>query len=254
MELRSETWDAFWGRLLRIEYFEGKWDMYRKVADSRAEWLEQAFGLDKSRPLLSCACGEGGIELALARRGFNVTGIDRCSAFVHFAREQAAEGQLNNATFLSGDLRSERPLPDGFGTVCCFDTFGLLNDQQEQRLLANMAGALLPDGLLLVDSPQRDAQNAARTWSPVGDGHLLMETRWDAKAGMQHLEPLYIGPDGQRVNLQDPYDDTRDEHTGVIRYLYGPEELTRLVQSTGLNAQVVTHQRKGYYMVAARKG
>lgn len=254
MQLRSETWDTFWGRLLRVDFFEGKWEMYRKVADARAEWLETAFGLDQSRPVLSCACGEAGIELALARRGFNVTGIDICAPLVHFARAQAAEEGLENVTFLTGDLRSERPLPDGFGTVCCFDAFGLLADKHEQKLLGQMAAALVSGGLLLVDSPQREAQSASRTWAPVGDGHSLTETRWDGKAGMLHIEPLYVAADGQRINLVDPYDETRDEHTGVIRYLYGPEELNKLVQSTGLNAQIVQHQRKGYYMVAGRKG
>ena len=63
---REESWDGFWAKLLRIDMFEGQWEAYRKVADSRAEWLEKTFGLQKDRPVLSLACGEGGIELALA--------------------------------------------------------------------------------------------------------------------------------------------------------------------------------------------
>ncbi|MBN2083470.1 class I SAM-dependent methyltransferase [bacterium] len=254
MQRRSETWDSLWAQLLRIDFFAGKWEMYRKVADSRAEWLEKTFQLDKQKPVLSCACGEGGIELALARRGFNVTGIDICPAFIHFAREQASTEQLASASFLTADLRGANPLPDGFGAVFCFDTLGLLSDEEEQKLVRKMASALLPGGLLLVDCPLREAQAPARTWWEQNDGYVLMDTRWDKDAGVQYIDPIYITAAGEFVELRDPYDQTREEHTGVIRYLYTQQELARIMQPAGLHAQAVPHQRKGYFMLAARRG
>jgi len=252
MEPRSEKWNSYWAQLLRIDFFEGHWEMYRKVADARAEWLEQAFRLSTEKPILSCACGEGGIELALARRGFNVTGIDICPAFIHFARSQATEEGLDNVVFLTADLRADSSLPSGFGVVYCFDTFGLLGEEDEQKLLQKMAAALNPGGLLLIDCPQRDAQSPSRIWWPLKGGYLLMETRWDAKTGMSHIEPRFITEDGELLNLVDPYDRSRNEHTGALRYLYAPEELARQIHRAGLYAQSVPHQRKGYYMLAAR--
>jgi SAM-dependent methyltransferase len=252
MEPRHETWNSFWGQLLRVDFFQGQWDMYRKVADSRAEWLEQTFQLSPEKPVLSCACGEGGIELALARRGYTVTGIDNCTPFIHFARSQAAEGGLENAAFLSADLCSDTPLPGNFNVVYCFDTIGLLGDESELKLLRKMVAALAPGGLLLIDCPQRDAQSSSRLWWRKNDGYLLIETRWDAKTGILHLEPLFVSADAELVDLVDPYDKSRNEHSGVLRYLYTPDELTRLVNQAGLYAQQIGHQRKGYYMLAAR--
>lgn len=252
MEPRSETWESFWARKLRIEFFDGQWEMYRRVADARAEWLEENFGLDRARPLLSCACGEGGIELALARRGFNVTAIDRCGPLIHFAREQAAQEKLT-ISFITADLRDKAPLPGGNGTVCCFDTLGLLASEDEEQLAKRMAAALGPEGVLLVDSPSRDELRPGRTWNPVGEGHLLLETRWEKGAATQVIEPLFIEGDGSRVVLQDPYDQTLGEHTGVQRYVYSPAELTRLVEQAGLAAEVVPHQRRGYFIVVGRR-
>jgi len=253
---REETWDSFWGKLLRIDFFEGQWDRYRQVADQRAEWLENTFGLDKRRPILSLACGEGGVELALARRGFRVTGVDRSTTFVHYAREQAAKEGLENTTFLTNDLTNERSLanlPTGFGLVCCFDTFGLLTPENEQKLVQRMAQCLSRDGKLLVDCPQREAIKPSRSWWPVRDGHLLINSLWDKNTGMQQQEPLFIEPDGTRVTLKDPYDPTREAHTGVPRLVYKPDDLTRMLQYSGLPAQAVRHQRGGYYMVVAQQ-
>lgn len=253
MEPRSETWESFWAQTLRIDFFQGKWDVYDRVANARAEWLEQAFRLDQELPVLSLACGEGGIELALARRGFKVTGIDRCGTFVHFARDRAKKEDLN-ATFLVADLASERPMPAGNGMVCCFDTLGLLDGEAEAKLVRRMAQALAPGGLLLVDSPQRSSIKPTRTWSPLNDGYLLMETRWDAPSGMQHIEPLFIEPEGGRVILHDPYDSERGDYTGVSRYVYAAQELVELVQAAGLPARELAHQRHGYFMVAGGEG
>lgn len=257
MEQRRETWESFWAQALRIDFFSGQWEAYRKAADARAEWLETAFGLDHNRPLLSLACGEGGIELALARRGFRVTGIDICPTFIYFAREKAGEESLP-ATFLVADLRAggasgSMPLPGGNGAVCCFDTLGLLSSEDEEALLARMVRALAPGGALLVDCPKREELSSMRTWWKQGAGYLLQDTRWDKPSSILSVEPLFISEDGAQTVLDDPYDPTRP-HTGVQRYIYSSEELARLVRGAGLSAEAVPHQRKGYTMIVGRQG
>jgi SAM-dependent methyltransferase len=258
MEQRRETWDSFWAQALRIDFFSGQWEAYRKAADARAEWIESAFSLDRNRPVLSLACGEGGIELALARRGFRVTGIDICPTFIYYAREKAAEENLS-ATFLVADLRASAasgsmPLPGGNGAVCCFDTLGLLSSEDEEALAVRMVRALAVGGVLLVDCPKREEQCSSRTWWKQGAGHLLLDTRWDKANSMLSLDPLFIGEDGAQTLLDDPYDPARAGRTGVQRYIYGPEELARIVRGAGLGAETAAHQRKGYTLVVGRQG
>lgn len=250
MAERKETWDAFWGQLLRIDFFEGQWEMYKKVADSRAEWLEQTFGLDKGRPLLSLACGEGGIELALARRGFNVTGIDRCPTFIHYAREQANNEKLE-ASFIVGDIRRDSPLPSGNGTVVMFDTLGLLGAEDEARLLGRIAVSLAPGGIVLMDVPLREAMKPSRNWWKVGDGYLLFDSRWDKDEAMQLIEPLYIEEDGTRVVLEDSYNSHRPTAHGIERYIYADSEMVQLAAGAGLPGRIIAHQRGGHIMMAA---
>lgn len=250
MKERTETWDSFWGKLLRIDFFEGQWEMYRKVADARAAWLVDTYGLDRDRPLLSLACGEGGIELALARLGYAVTGIDRCAEMIHFAREASSKEELT-ATFLVGDIRKDSPLPTGNGTVCCFDTFGLLSPEAEKAIAQRMASALGPGGIILVDSPVRESITQSRPWFPVKGGHLLLENKWDKESGFQKIGLTFIEPDGSKVYLEDPYDETQDSYRGVLRYIYTDAEMRGLLGSSGLPVTIRPHQRKGYYMAAA---
>ena len=248
MKTRDETWDGFWAQTLRIDMFEGQWEAYRKVADSRAEWLEATFKLDRERPVLSLACGEGGIELALARRGFNVIGIDRSHVQINFARDKAIEENLN-ATFIMADLTSESQLPGNNGTVICFDTLGLLSNDDEYRLVQRMVGALNRDGVLLIDNPQRETLTPTHKWQRMHDGYFLLETGYEKGSNTHFLNPIWISPEGEEVLLRDPYDRKRPTHTGVQRYVYTPGELVNLVKSTGLPAREVRHQRNGYFMV-----
>ena len=248
MERRVETWDDFFAHLLRIDFFEGQWETYRKVADARALWLELTFGLDPNRPVLSLGCGEGGIELALARRGFNVTGIDSCPTLIGFAREKAADEGLG-ATFLTAELR-DVPLPGGNGTVCCFDKLGLLGAQRESALVRRMVEALVPGGTLLIDAPRREDQKSQRNWWPVAGGYLLSEQRWDPRQSLMTTETMFV-INGKSILLADPYDEHRRGETGFSRYIYAPHELAALAASAGLPSQAVPHQRGGYVMLVA---
>ena len=251
MERRSEGWDPYWGRLLRIDFFDGQWESYRSIADARAKWLVETFNLDPRRRVLSLACGEGGIELALARLGFSVTGIDRNHALIDFARNQAEAEELN-AIFLATDLRTSSMLPYDNGLVCCFDTLGLLGRREEARLIAAAAGALASDGLLLVDGPRSEELVNGRNWWPVAGGFVLLDSKYDKDQRVQHMEPLFLADDGQIVDLADSYDSEQPTAKGVTRYVYSADELRSLVATVGLEAHVVEHQRKGYYMIAAR--
>ena len=252
MNRREESWDSFWARTLRIDMFDGQWDAYRKVADSRAEWMEKTFSLQKERPLLSLACGEGGIELALARRGYNVIGIDRSSVLISHARDQAIEENLN-ATFVQADLTGDTQLPGNNGTVFCFDTLGLLSNEDEYRIVQRMASSLHREGVLLIDNPQRDSLTPSRRWQRLNDGYFLSESWFDKDSGTHVLNPLWISPQGEEVVLRDPYDKKRPAHDGMQRYVYPPSELVNLVRSTGLPAREVRHQRSGYYMVVGSR-
>lgn len=258
----TEPWDPYWAKTLRIDFFVGKWDFYRTVTDARAEWLENTFGLPKDRPVLSCGCGEGGIELALARRGYEVTGLDLSKTFVDFANDRAAYERLP-AKFMEWDLRHNDKLPQA-GSICMFDTIGLMSRPHETNILARMANALDDGGIMLIDSPQRQglsldvlrpqgSYGPVRDWWSVRDGYLLLESDFNTDTGEQQIDLQFMDRHGNITALCDPYDETRSRHTGVKRYVYPEDELSEMMTNAGLSTKVVEHQRNYYYMTYGRK-
>jgi hypothetical protein len=116
-----------------------------------------------------------------------------------------------------------------------------------------MRAALGPEGTLLIDCPRREDQAFARVWWPADGGHLLQESRYDKQTCVSAIEYTFIEEDGTRVVLADPYDKSRGDHTGVHRYIYSSGELAELIRGTGLSAEPVPHQRKGYEMIVGRE-
>ena len=88
--------------------------------------------------MLDLACGPGRHAVALARRGFRVTGVDRTRSYLDAARRRAAEQHLE-LEFIQEDMRQfERP---GYFDVVLslFSSFGYFDEPQEdRRVLAHL--------------------------------------------------------------------------------------------------------------------
>ncbi len=113
--------------------------------------------LDLATPLkiLDLACGFGRHANRLARLGHTVTGVDWMPGFLDLARQQAAAWGVN-VDYRQGDMR-EIAFDGEFDRVLLFFTsFGYFDDAENVRVLAHMARALKPGGMLGIDLPNRD--------------------------------------------------------------------------------------------------
>ncbi len=70
--------------------------------EQEVDFLVDALGLESGMRVLDVGCGPGRHSLALARRGFDVVGVDHSAEFVRLARDAAV------ADGLHGDLRGAR--------------------------------------------------------------------------------------------------------------------------------------------------
>ena len=84
---------------------------YEKIAD----YIENIFAMYDKNPDLVCdlACGTGNITVPLARRGYDMTGIDVSEDMLNIAREKAAD---NDILFLNQNIASL----DLYGTMDAF--------------------------------------------------------------------------------------------------------------------------------------
>src|SRR5690625_5115337 len=73
-----------------------------------ADLIEDEIPKQSYPEILDLGCGRGRHSIALARRGYQVTGIDLSKEVVGKAEEIAEEAGLRNVTFLTGDMREDR--------------------------------------------------------------------------------------------------------------------------------------------------
>ena len=122
--------------------------------------------------VLDLACGVGRHSLALAARGYAVTGLDYSKPFLHEAR-QAARKRGHKITFVHGDMKNLKAHfgPNEFGlVVSLFNSFGYFGRRAEDfRMLKAIYRVLTPGGAFVINTLNRDGV-AKRLRTPKSAG------------------------------------------------------------------------------------
>jgi glycine/sarcosine N-methyltransferase len=122
--------------------------------------LLQAHGV---RRVLDAACGTGRHAIALAQRGYQVSGADLSAAMVERARQNAAAAR-SDAEFVVAGFGQLAALEGAFDALLCLGNSlpHLLTSSALTSALADFAAALRPGGLLVVQNRNFDRVWAAR--------------------------------------------------------------------------------------------
>ncbi len=105
----------------------------------------------KPRSILDLCCGPGRFAVPLARRGFQVTGVDRTAFFLEKAKERAAAENVE-VEWVQEDMRTF-VRPGAFDlALSMFTSFGYFDDKDEDlTVLRKIFGSLRPGGALAMD-------------------------------------------------------------------------------------------------------
>ena len=147
------------------------------------DFLANQLDLGLRARILDVGCGFGRHSIELARRGYDVTGIDPSAAMISAARERSI------AAGVSVDFRQERG--EHFSTdqlydaaICLFTTFGQISAQGDNTALAQQICAALKDGASFVlEVPQREktlSQLEPREELGKGDRKAFVSRSYDA--------------------------------------------------------------------------
>ena len=122
-------------------------DMWRQATPPEAtfadaDFLIEALALEAGARVLDAPCGHGRHAVALARRGYQMTGVDISKAMIRYAREAATEAGVEVDWHLA-DMR-ELPAEHPFDAAYCFgNSFGYLGPEGNRTFLERVAGALV---------------------------------------------------------------------------------------------------------------
>ena len=173
---RKKEWfddNSFWRELYPFRFSE------KRVAEAD-EQIAKALALTKpsGKMVLDLCCGPGRCSIALAKRGFRVTGVDKTSFLLNKARANARAARVN-IEWVQKDMR-DFVRPDAFALVLSmFTSFGYFDDKQEDMtVLQNMFNSLQPGGACLIEvlGKERLARILqSTTSSDLPDGTVVVE-------------------------------------------------------------------------------
>ena len=148
--------------------------------------------------ILDLGCGGGREAIPLARRGYDVLGLDLSSRFVQIARNNA-RGLEDRAHFEVGDIaRMNVPAASFDAALMLAQLIGHIPGRANRvATLESVRRALRPDGILIVSTKDRGARFPSRALFAVLNPLIRL-------TGLFGLEPndLFVVFSGSRLDLR----------------------------------------------------
>ena len=235
VETDPEWWRTWFGESYLAVYDEP----LRERTPGEVDGIERLAEVRPPARVLDEACGQGRHAIELARRGYQVVGLDLSEYLLGVAGERAlAAGSA--IRWLHGDMR--RPPPGPFDLVLnLFTALGYFDeDAQNQAVLDAIPGVLAPGGRLLLEvlnGEWRVREFEPREWFSVGKIAVVEERALDASGRRMEV----------RRTIERPGERTQSTH--VLR-LYGPAELTGMLRQAGFTRVALYGEWDGSPMTA----
>ena len=190
------------------------------------DFLEKTFDVKPRARLLDVPCGNGRHSIELARRGYQVTGIDLSDELLAAARAEL------DADWRFGDMRRLDLEESAFDGAFCFgNSFGYLDHTGVAAFLFALAAALKPGTRLAIETGVA-AESILPTlvqkrWHRLGDLMILSENRYDALHSRLDIDYTFVR--GSSV-----------ETRPASSYVFTVAEIGRMLETAGFG-EIVLH-------------
>jgi SAM-dependent methyltransferase len=188
-----------------------------------ADFLERVLRPPPGGRILDVPCGGGRHALAMAARGYRMTGVDLAPEFL--ARARADSAQRNLA--VDWQQREMRDLPwrEEFDAAYCFgNSFGYLDEDGNAAYLQAVARCLKPGARFALETGYvAESLLPAlqeRRWFQIGNVYWLMQNRYDPTQGRYEQESTILR-------------DGKTERCAYSARIYTYRELLRLFEEAG---------------------
>ncbi|MFQ5521853.1 MAG: class I SAM-dependent methyltransferase [Candidatus Methylomirabilia bacterium] len=209
-------------------YYELAFDVNRKREVDFVVWCFQRFASRPVRRVLDLGCGTGPHLLRLARRGYQMVGLDLSWENLAFVRARTRERGLS-VELLHANMSRFSVLEGVDAAICMQDSQGhLLTNELILAHLRAVAAALRPGGLYIFDRYIPSSwTNPARRWSWTSRrGTVTVRTTFTALEAVNPVSQVFR----EDIEFQVLENGTRHVHrqSHLSRIVF-PQELKALV-------------------------
>ncbi|MBS3780990.1 MAG: class I SAM-dependent methyltransferase [Candidatus Thermoplasmatota archaeon] len=232
-ELKSFKAGSGWLNMGRWFEDESFWEEFKQILFSEERIKKTPYQVDRFIELLDLKRGDkildqcsgiGRHSLELARRGYEVTGVDITGKYLKEAREKA-ENEGLNIEFVQADIRDFKR--DNFYDACInfYTSFGYSEDEDENiKAIENVHSSLKPKGKFLLDVMGKEVLDEIYTdedlWR-LDDGYFLEKRKIRDDLDMLESKWKFIKDNGEVK-----------EHKFMYK-LYTEEEIRKLLKEVG---------------------
>lgn len=208
------------------------------ATEQETAFLWEVLHLGRGKRLLDVGCGYGRHLVPLLKRGVNAWGCDLSPFMLDTAARNILAAPAGDET--TERLRENRlvrcdnrmlPFSGAFDcAVNMFNSFGYFADERDNfRMLAEIAGALKPGGLFLLDLVNRDfviRHLARKDWFEHDGAYILEKKEFDPVKNRTEIDVHVIDKTGKRT------------YHHSIR-LYSHTEIAMLLEAAGFAVRAV---------------
>jgi len=213
-------------------------DLWRKAISpkqtkSEADFLVKVLQREKGAHLLDVPCGNGRLSLALAARGYRVTGVDISEEFIEEARASSVSDppahaggtdSIAQSDFILGDMSRLEGEALYDGAYCFGNSFGFLDYAGMKSFLSGVARALKPGARFIVETGMA-AESVlqkfeAVTMHQIDDISVTIKERYLAEESCIDTEYIFE-KDGQT------------ESGNAKHWIYTVAEIRRMLEGAG---------------------
>ena len=165
------------------------------LTEAEVLFLEAELHLEAGDSVLDVPCGEGRHALALARKGYRVTGVDTSKEALCRARDTSTREELV-ADWIEADM-CDLAVNTRFDAAYCFgNSFGYLDSLRAQRFVAGISASLVEGGRFAIDTgmvAESILPNLPRNrWHRISGMFMLSENEYDAATSRLDITYTFI--------------------------------------------------------------
>ena len=168
------------------------------------DFIEELLNAASGARILDVGCGFGRHSIELARRGYEVSGIDTSTALIAEARKRAVDAGVSVDFHLEWGERFFTDQPYD-AAICLFTSLGQITEQGENSgLVDTVFAALKPGAHFVVEVPQREtAVRQLKTQEKLGGGSRVafVQRAYDANTQVMSEEFRIVREHEQRTYL-----------------------------------------------------